>query len=81
MTEHNHPTAGFWIAVALVVVLLGYPLSFGPACWLCDHGFVKEGDATLAALRVVYSPIAWIHDHGPQPVKHSVEWYASLWGA
>jgi hypothetical protein len=27
------PTAGFWITVALVAVLVGYPLSFGPAWW------------------------------------------------
>ena len=25
-------TAGFWITVALVAALVGYPLSFGPAC-------------------------------------------------
>ena len=37
------PSAAFWITVALVAVLVGYPLSFGPACWLADdyspHGF------------------------------------------
>src|SRR5258708_31491364 len=26
-----------WMAVALAVVLVGYPLSFGPACWISDH--------------------------------------------
>lgn len=25
MTDHQKPTAGFWITVALVVVLVGYP--------------------------------------------------------
>ena len=33
---HKKPTAGFWIAVSLVV-LLAYPLSFGPACWIASR--------------------------------------------
>ena len=33
MISSRKPTAGFWITVALVAVLVGYPLSFGPACW------------------------------------------------
>ena len=37
MTSHKHPSAAFWITAALVVVLAGYPLSFGPACWLTSH--------------------------------------------
>ena len=32
----RQPSAAFWITVALVAVLVGYPLSFGPACWLID---------------------------------------------
>jgi len=27
MTNHTKPTPGFWITVALVAVLVGYPLS------------------------------------------------------
>jgi hypothetical protein len=34
------PTAGFWITVTLVAVLVAYPLSFGLACWLCNWGYV-----------------------------------------
>ncbi len=30
--DRKKPTAGFWISVALVAVLVGYPLSCGPAC-------------------------------------------------
>jgi hypothetical protein len=32
MTDRK-PTAGFWITVAFVALLVGYPLSFGPAWW------------------------------------------------
>ena len=31
MTDRKNPSAGFWITVALVVGLVGDPLSFGPA--------------------------------------------------
>jgi len=34
MTSSRKPTAGFWITVALLAVLVGYPLSWGPAWWL-----------------------------------------------
>jgi hypothetical protein len=37
MTSRKHPSVGFWITVALVVVLVGYPLSLGPMCWLVKH--------------------------------------------
>jgi hypothetical protein len=33
----RRPTAGFWIAVVVLTVLVGYPLSFGPACWISSR--------------------------------------------
>jgi hypothetical protein len=27
MTDHKEPSAGFWITVALVAVVVGYPLA------------------------------------------------------
>jgi len=36
-SDRQHPSAAFWITVALVAVLLAYPLSFGPACWLTSR--------------------------------------------
>jgi len=41
-SDRKHPSAAFWITVALVAVLLGYPLSFGPACWITATGIVPE---------------------------------------
>jgi hypothetical protein len=35
--DRKHPSAAFWISVALVAVLVGYPLSFGPACWIASR--------------------------------------------
>jgi hypothetical protein len=31
------PGVAFWATVVVVVVLIGYPLSFGPACWLTSQ--------------------------------------------
>jgi hypothetical protein len=38
------PTAGFWITVVVVVVLVGYPLSFGPVCWIIGRPGTSEQD-------------------------------------
>jgi hypothetical protein len=31
------PGVAFWTTVVVVVVLVGYPLSFGPACWVTSR--------------------------------------------
>jgi hypothetical protein len=52
MISRKKPSVAFWATVALVVVLVGYPLSFGPACWLVGTGVLKH-DPVLT----VYKPI------------------------
>jgi hypothetical protein len=32
MTNRKQPGVAFWATVVVVAVLVGYPLSFGPAC-------------------------------------------------
>jgi len=54
MTARKKPSVGFWITVALVTVMVEYPLSFGSACCgiesisrvghLGDGGFVLPSD-------------------------------------
>jgi hypothetical protein len=57
MTDRKKTTAGFWITVALVVVLMGYPLSFGPVWWLADRGFLPRYGALLPYRPLLrYSP-------------------------
>ena len=41
-----------WTALALVAIVLGYPLSFGPAVWIADRGWVS-----LDSVARRYSPI------------------------
>jgi hypothetical protein len=52
VTFRKHPTPGFWITLALVAVLVGYPLSFGPACWISER---TENDGKI--LSFLYRPI------------------------
>ena len=42
MTDHKRPGVAFWATVGLVVVLVGYPLSFGPACWMVDRRLIPH---------------------------------------
>ena len=77
MIDRNKPTAGFWITVALVMVLLGYPLSFGPACWVSSH--LNAGTRAVAA---VYRPITWgLNDDHKGKLDGIIRWYARLGAA
>src|SRR5438552_515212 len=75
MTSRNKPTAGFWITLALVAVLVGYPLSFGPACWITLDGWIGHH-----RLKSVYRPIARAATRGPAWRTAPLLWYASRFG-
>ncbi len=71
------PAAAFWITVALVAVLVGYPLSFGPACWVCSR--VPQSSASWEVTDFLYAPMlrAWWHaDQGA--IGNVISWYANL---
>jgi hypothetical protein len=55
-SDRKKPTAGFWITVAMLAVL-GYPLSFGPACWLYNWKAVCGSTIPIA-----YYPIIWLSE-------------------
>src|SRR5258708_18793954 len=49
------PGVAFWATVVVVGVLIGYPLSFGPACWTSSRtGFA------LRSLPTIYHPIVML---------------------
>src|SRR5262245_50887509 len=49
--QNKRPGVAFWATVVAVVVLV-YPLSFGPACWI-----TSRADCGKGLLPVVYRPI------------------------
>jgi len=49
MTSRKKPGTAFWTTVIVVVALVCYPLSFGPACW-----------ATAQSGPLVNPPCGWM---------------------
>jgi hypothetical protein len=67
-----------WTLAALVVVAV-YPLSMGPAYWVCTDARRRiRADWTGAVFCAAYDPLIRIYQKGPPtPLNH----YLSLWGA
>ena len=71
------PGVAFWATVVatMFALLLAYPLSFGPACWLCgtdDH--FDDG-----AFCTFYRPLVVVVEHSPQSVRNAARWYFERW--
>jgi hypothetical protein len=54
MTSRKKPGLAFWATVVVVVVLVAYPLSFGPACWITSR-FQPSGE-DVSATRELLAP-------------------------
>ena len=76
MTSRNKPGVAYWAAVGLVVVLIGYPLSFGPACWVSSR--LGWGSS---AVSLIYGPAIRACGHGPNFVAKSAAWYSAAGAA
>lgn len=63
----------FWTTASISGVLLIYSLSFGPACRLCEDGYL-DGKATWIA----YRPMAWLDICGPGPVRRAIDRWIDL---
>jgi hypothetical protein len=61
-----------WLAWALFLFLVVYPLSVAPAAKLF-------GNPPPAVLRAIYAPLGYLHAHS-QAVESFYDWYAKVWG-
>ena len=73
MTDRKNPGVAFWASVAMAVVLAGYPLSFGRACWasshtICEYDWVSFADQPILEM--------WLD--GPDGISDVAKWYGSL---
>jgi hypothetical protein len=74
--EHKRAGTSYWVAVALLTVLVGYPLSFGPACWTLT--LLGDPDWAVDAYRLIYAPILWTYDNGPRRFHEAIDRYCQL---
>jgi len=65
-------------AMVLFAVLIGYPLSIRPACWLVQMEVVH-----LNSVAHAYCPVILLLEGAPRPVYWLAKWYAGTdqWGA
>jgi hypothetical protein len=71
--ERKKSGATFWATVALIVVLVGYPLSFGPVMRLRCESMMPEW------LNYAYCPLDTAWQNSPAPVWIGVYRYLELW--
>ena len=76
-SDRKKPGVAFWATVVVVVVLLAYPLSFGPACW----GATRLGPSFWDRVESVYRPILRAWYVLPPPAADAIGWYANLGAA
>jgi hypothetical protein len=78
VTDRKKPTAGIWITVALVavLVLVVYPLSAGPGLWIAHHDIPSW---CLDVICFVYAPVTWAEGHAPEPVVRAICAYLEWW--
>jgi hypothetical protein len=75
-SSRKKPGVAYWATVVLVVVL-AYPLSYGPVIALDRMGLIPQ--AILRPLAIIYRPIDGILRAGPDTPKRLLWWYVKLW--
>ncbi len=80
-SDRKKPTAGFWITVVLVAVLVGYPLSWGPVDSLLWRGYADGSipEWLLGCMADYLLPMQWALDNSPERISGLIRWYMQLW--
>jgi hypothetical protein len=79
--ERKKPGVAFWATTTVVAVLVGYPLSFGPACWWMSE--IRENSTPMVngisprRVSKIYLPFGWVAVHGPAWAANTIRWYAT----
>jgi hypothetical protein len=83
MTFHKKPGVTFWATVVVVVVLVAYPLTLGPACWLVARfgidGADWPGTRSSRIFNNLYRPMGQLALIGPDPISSPIYWYGRIW--
>jgi hypothetical protein len=62
------------VALSLVVALVVYPLSIGPATWLNERGLLPT-----SAVPSIFLPLFWMYEHAPRSLQAATDWYIGMW--
>ncbi|MDB5336943.1 MAG: hypothetical protein JWN70_2562 [Planctomycetaceae bacterium] len=74
MNESLRQTSRAWVPIALMAILLFYPLSFGPACWL-----VSRTTSVNASWRpVLYLPLLPVYQRCPELIVSCVDAFVNF---
>src|SRR5262245_39140921 len=77
MTSHKKPGVAFRATVVMVCLLVAYPLSFGPACWISSR--TALGHRTIPKF---YRPLTLALDCESFPaLGKTVGWYSRIGAA
>jgi len=75
--ERKKGRALFWVSAAVVMVVL-YPLSWGPWCF-CVKAFSRDADHRVFSAWGVYRPIEWGVGRMPNAIQSPCGRYISWW--
>jgi hypothetical protein len=73
MTSRKKPGVAFWATVVLVVLLVVYPLSFGPACWISSR--IKAHEKFVDGF---YQPVLRLASSSPAWLRRGALWYSAV---
>lgn len=75
--HHKPLPLGLIVTAATILILVAYPLSIGPAARIVNSprcpNWLEE------SLVVVYAPLEWICDNGPEWGRDLLQSYAGWW--
>ena len=70
-SDRKKPGVAFWATVVVVVALVAYPLSFGPACRIA-----MRNDSLRPQIARAYRPLVLAARDGPKPIQIALTWFA-----
>ena len=81
MGEENQSRSARWpwvVIVGLPVLVIAYPLSYGPISWLGVNGYIAQDSTLRPVLEAIYTPLIWM------ALREGVffdfmEWYLGFW--
>src|SRR5580692_11682628 len=76
MTDRKKPGVAFQ-ATALLVAVMAYPISFGPACWISSATGNRK-HVSVDFVNFVYQPILRAGNNESESLGGCIEWYANL---